>query len=371
MTLKQTKPRSGSEKSNTISPDVETSNTLKAEFYRNKDVFERQIDSVFARSWQFLADRDQLTISGTLLPVTVLPGCLNEPLLLSCDDNQEVHILSNVCTHRGSILLEESHKSSKISCRYHGRCFSLDGKFLSAPGFDGCSDFPRDSDNLPRLSTESFGKFLFASIEPEFSFEDLIHDMKRRVGWLPLEECEFDADNSRTYDIDANWALYIDNYLEGLHIPFVHPGLASILDTKDYKTELFEFGNVQIGIANDSEHSFEIPSDSPDYGRNIGAYYYWLFPNTMFNFYPWGISINIVEPQSVDRTRVRFLTYVYDRSKMNNYSPDSINVTELEDEAVVEAVQKGVRSRLYEAGRYSPKWETGVHQFHRLLTERP
>ncbi|HMP51319.1 MAG TPA: SRPBCC family protein, partial [Candidatus Melainabacteria bacterium] len=94
------------------------------------------------------------------------------------------------------------------------------------------------------------------------------------------------------------------------------------------------------------------------------------FPNTMFNFYPWGISVNVVEPLAVDRTRVRFLTYVFDRSRMGSYSPESINITEMEDEAVVEAVQKGVRSRLYKRGRYAPQWEQGVHQFHRMLTAR-
>ncbi|MGH9364254.1 MAG: SRPBCC family protein [Thermoanaerobaculia bacterium] len=51
--------------------------------------------------------------------------------------------------------------------------------------------------------------------------------------------------------------------------------------------------------------------------KRIAAYYVWLFPNTMFNFYPWGISINIVRPLSVDRTKASFLTYVWDPSRID------------------------------------------------------
>ncbi len=352
------------------SPEIEKSGTLEAKFYIEQDVYERQVEKVFASSWQFCGDLDSLDTSETILPVTLLPGCLDEPLILSRDCNDKIHVLSNVCTHRGSILIEEKRSNSKINCRYHGRCFSLGGTFLSAPGFDAACDFPSDKDNLPKLDTEYFGKFIFTSVQPEYPFRDLIQDMMDRVGWLPLEKCELDPSNSRTYFVDANWALYVDNYLEGLHIPFVHPGLAAILDTKNYKTELMKYGNLQIGIATEEDDAFVLPASSPDYGKRVAAYYYWLFPNTMFNFYPWGISINIVEPMGVDKTRIRFLTYVYDKDKMGSYSPDSINTTELEDEAVVEAVQKGMRSRLYNQGRYSPQWEVGVHQFHQLLTER-
>jgi choline monooxygenase len=101
----------------------------------------------------------------------------------------------------------------------------------------------------------------------------------------------------------------------------------------------------------------------------VAAYYWWLFPNTMFNIYPWGLSINVVRPLAVDRTRVSFIAYVWDDSKLDQGAGSSLDRVEREDEAVVEAVQKGIRSRLYNRGRYSPKRETGTHHFHRLLAE--
>ena len=97
------------------------------------------------------------------------------------------------------------------------------------------------------------------------------------------------------------------------------------------------------------------------------AQYWWIFPNLMLNFYPWGLSLNLVQPQAIDRTRVLFRSYVWDESKLGQGAGAALVRVETEDEAIVEAVQRGVRSRLYNSGRYSPSRESGVHHFHRLL----
>jgi choline monooxygenase len=89
----------------------------------------------------------------------------------------------------------------------------------------------------------------------------------------------------------------------------------------------------------------------------------------MFNFYPWGLSINIVEPITVDRCRVRYLTYVTNESKLGSGAGADLHRVETEDEAVVESVQRGIRSRYYDRGRYSPSREQGTHHFHRLIAE--
>ena len=89
----------------------------------------------------------------------------------------------------------------------------------------------------------------------------------------------------------------------------------------------------------------------------------------MFNVYPWGVSVNVVTPLAVDRTRVSFLPFVWDPSQREQGAGGGLDRVEREDEAIVEAVQRGVRSRLYDRGRYSPAREGGVHHFHRLLAE--
>ena len=79
------------------------------------------------------------------------------------------------------------------------------------------------------------------------------------------------------------------------------------------------------------------------------------------------IEQTLLENLLWNRARIKFLTYVWDRSRMGGYSIAGIDKTEREDENIVEQVQKGIASRFYKRGRYSPQWETGVHQFHTLL----
>ena len=100
--------------------------------------------------------------------------------------------------------------------------------------------------------------------------------------------------------------LYVDNYLEGFHIPFVHPELNQTLDYSGYSTEVFEGGVLQIGKASEGDVKFDLPETHPDFGQEIAAYYLWMFPNMMFNFYPWGLSLNIVIPVSSEETRVLY-----------------------------------------------------------------
>jgi choline monooxygenase len=189
------------------------------------------------------------------------------------------------------------------------------------------------------------------------------------MSWFPIEKLKYRPDLSKTYSVRAHWALYCENYLEGFHIPFVHAGLNAAIDYGNYTTELFSLSNLQLGIAKEKEDCFDLPATSPDFGKKVAAYYFWVFPNMMFNFYPWGLSINIVKPLSLSQTRVEFLTYVLDESKLNAGVGSNLDKVEQEDEEVVENVQKGIYSRFYRHGRYSVTREQGTHHFHRLIAE--
>jgi choline monooxygenase len=149
----------------------------------------------------------------------------------------------------------------------------------------------------------------------------------------------------------------------------VHAGLNAVIDYGNYTTELFGLSNLQLGIAKDDEDCFDLPPGSPDHGKKVAAYYFFVFPNMMFNFYPWGLSINIVEPNGLDQTKVRFLTYVWKEDLYNTGAGSGLDTVEFEDEEVVENVQRGVRSRFYKFGRYSVTGEQGTHHFHRMISE--
>jgi len=350
-----------------IDPDIRRARTLPAEVYRDPHWYELQRERVFARYWQALPDGRALAQPGEARPFMLLPGCLDEPLVLTRDESAQLHCLSNVCTHRGNLVVEQPGTLASLRCRYHGRRFGLDGRFVSMPGFEGVHGFPGEQDDLRPVPAVAWGPLLFVGLEPAVHFEEWLGPVRRRMDWMPLDELRFDAGGSREYEIEANWALYCDNYLEGFHIPFVHPGLARAFDHGGYQSETFSWSNLQVGIAREGDPCFEPPVSHPDHGRRVAAYYFWLFPATMLNFYPWGLSLNVVQPLAVDRTRVAFVSYVLDPSLRERGAGADLHRVEMEDEAVVEAVQRGVRSRLYDRGRYSPAREVCVHHFHRLL----
>ena len=246
--------------------------------------------------------------------------------------------------------------------------FDINGNFKSMPEFEQTKDFPRDCDNLHQFPLAEWGSFLFAGLNPSFDFEEVLKPMNERIGFLPLDQFSFDSSFSKDYLVQAHWALYCDNYLEGFHVPFVHKDLNEVLDYENYDTEIYDYFNLQVGYSSANDDCFIIPKNHVDFGKNIAAYYYWIFPNLMLNIYPWGISVNLIKPQSMSHTKIIFRSYVFDESKLNMGASGDLDKVEMEDEHVVQNVQKGLNSSFYKTGRFSPTKEKGVHQFHNLIS---
>jgi choline monooxygenase len=352
-----------------IHPDIRQAETLPAWFYNNEDIFEQTKDKIFRNTWHLLCDSDAIKIPGTAYPITLYEGFLDEPILLTRDFDDKLHCLSNVCTHRGNILVENAGVLKNIRCRYHGRMFDLSGRFKYMPECDDALNFPREEDNLSNISFGIWKNFIFTSVNPLKPLDNFLKPIDIKQEGISFEPIYFEPTLSRDYLVKCNWALYVENYLEGFHIPYVHSGLNEKLDYNNYETYVYELCNLQLGIANKGELCFKLSEISPDYGKEIAAYYWWVFPNLMLNFYPWGLSINIVKPISVNLTKISFLTYIYDETKLGQGAGAGLDRVEREDEAIVEMVQKGMKSSFYKTGRYSPKREQGVHHFHRLIAE--
>lgn len=331
-----------------VDQEIRRARTLPSEFYTDPAYFEMSKDKIFARTWQFLGRSDDFQ---SLKPQTILPSFLDEPVVL-VKTSEWLSCLTNVCTHRGKILVEEPCDADLIRCRYHGRRFLLDGSMISMPEFDGVEDFPSESDNLQRLPFAEKSGFLFASIDPADRFEVFVGDVAAHLD--DVDASGLVRTETREYEINAHWALYCENYLEGFHIPYVHHGFNAVVDYGSYTTETFRYSSLQTGY---------------DAGGEVAGMYLFIFPNSMFNFYPWGISVNIVRPVAPDKTVVEYLTYVRDESLLDKGAGKDLHGVEMEDEAVVESVQKGIRSRFYSRGRYSPTREQGTHHFHRLIAE--
>jgi choline monooxygenase len=352
----------------TIHPDISLARTPHTDLYTDPHLFELAKEKLFAPSWQFIGDTGLVPAPGDAWPFTLLENFLDEPLALVRDNAGTIRLLSNVCTHRGNIVIDGPCRVAHLRCRYHGRLFNLDGSFRSMPEFREVREFPSPADDLHTLPLIQWGKWLFTTLGST-SHGDYWEEIMQRLSWLPFDKYMLQTEFTRDFVVQANWALYCENYLEGFHIPFVHAGLNAVIDYGDYTTELFRYSSLQLGIAKDDEDCFDLPPDSPDYGKKVAAYYFFIFPNTMFNFYPWGLSVNIVKPLGLHQTKVSFLTYIADPDRYNKGAGAGLDTVELEDEAVVEAVQKGVRSRFYTHGRYSVTREQGTHHFHRLIAE--
>ena len=350
-----------------IDKNIARAKTIPSGFYTHPSCYEEAKEKIFAPSWQFICDADRVKNSQDTFPFFLLENYLQEPLLLTRDLDNQLHCLSNVCTHRGNLLVTKSCSLPQLRCKYHGRVFSLDGRFLSMPEFSEVENFPAATDNLKELELFQWGKLLFTSLQTGLPAEVFFKEMQDRMQWFPMENLQYREDLSKDYTVKANWALYCENYLEGFHIPFVHAGLNTVLDFGEYTTEIFPYASLQIGYGKKGTDCFELPADSVDYAKNIAAYYFWIFPNCMFNFYPWGLSLNIVQPVGISETKIAFRTYVLDSSKLNTGAGSGLDTVEKEDEAIVESVQAGIRSRFYSQGRYSVTREQGTHHFHSLI----
>src|SRR6478752_2423819 len=125
----------------TVDPDITKAKTIHSDFYTKPEVLELCKEKIFASSWQFIGSNELVKKTEDVYPFTLLPGYLDEPLMLTRDKDEKLHLLSNVCTHRGNILEEKPCNVPKLRCRYHGRTFSLDGKFRSMPEFKEVENF--------------------------------------------------------------------------------------------------------------------------------------------------------------------------------------------------------------------------------------
>ena len=339
-----------------VDPDIANATAPPPGLYTRADWYAHIFSRAWRSGWQWLVP--VVDESPPVVPVDMS----GEPMVFTRDETGTEHLLSNVCTHRGSLVVDEPCSVRHLRCPYHARTFDLSGRARNSPGFQD-TDFPTDRDHLPSAALAQFGPWRFGRVGAGPSFEAWTEGMTKRTGWFDWSCLVHRPSGHRVHNIDVNWALYVENYLEGLHIPFVHPTLNDVFAQGTYETELLPFGTLQTGLARDGAQAHHPPEGSPDHGLAVAAYYIWLFPGTMINLYPWGVSMNQVEPVGPTETNVHYRTWVVDDAARD---PD-IDSVEAEDQAIVRRVQRGMRSTMYRGGRYSPTEERGTHHFHRML----
>jgi choline monooxygenase len=338
--------------------------TIPAPWYVDPRVAALEGSAVFAKTWQMVGRSDDVEKPGQFI-TTNLAG---EPIVVVRGSDNILRAFYNVCRHHAAAVVTEScGQTSILRCPYHGWSYGLDGSLKGMPEFEGVKNFERQQSGLVPVKVETWEKFVFVNLEAQgASLPDFLGRLVERVA--PLDVSRLHYFDTRIYNIRCNWKVFVDNYLDGgYHVPHLHKGLNSVLDYKQYTIE------------NEDRYCLQSsPMVSSDEDAATGAtrkgdraWYFWLYPNLMINCYKGYMDTNLVVPTDTDHCRVIFDFYFADVSEdCREHNEKSVAVGDRvqdEDLGICEAVQRGLKSRAYGAGRLSVRREAGEHLFHRLL----
>lgn len=314
--------------------------------------------AVFGTTWQYIGHASRLPSPGSWLVAEVA----GEPIVVVRDLQGELRAFYNVCRHRGGPLAIEDGCGRVLKCGYHGWTYQLDGKLRGVPHWNLVELFDRDDYGLVPVRVSHWQGFLFVNLDADAPpLEEILDAIAERISPIRLDEMEF---HSRVdYEVNANWKVYVENYLEGYHVPIVHPELMQLYDFSRYQTELSEHWSLQHSPLTEEEHI---------YGAGGRAWYYCVFPNFMLNILPGRLQTNRVVPTGPESCRVEFEYFYADpeseRSRERIAEDRSFaDLVQDEDIEICEQVQRGLASRGYDRGRFSVKYEGGVYHFQNRL----
>lgn len=340
--------------------------TIPASWYFDAEIYALECARVFADSWQYVGRAEQVKAPGSFLTAEIA----GEPILVVRDEKGTLRAFHNACRHRAAqVINEPCGHAAKLRCRYHGWTYDLAGRLIGTPEFAGVEDFRKEEQGLPALAVDVHGPFVFVHQgTPRQTLAEFLAPFPELTNPMGLASLHFVE--RREYVLECNWKVFVDNYQDGgYHVNTVHPGLAGALDYAHYRTELHGMNSVQISPIK--------PSDDPTVGKvrtGTNAYYWWIFPNLMINLYQGVMDTNLVLPLGPDRCKVYFDFYFAQvaSEEARRFNADSIAVAhqvQLEDWGVCEEVQRGLKSRSYDTGRFSVRREAGGYFFHQLLAK--
>jgi choline monooxygenase len=350
-----------------FNPDLplERARTVPNTWYTDPRVLDAERTAVFGRSWQAVGRAEQVREPGSYLTANIA----GEPVLVIRGEDRELRGFFNVCRHRAAPLMTDAcGTATRLRCRYHGWTYDLAGRLRGTPEFDGVEEFAKESNGLvPVGGIAEWGPFVWVHLDPPREpIEDFLAPLP---GWVAGRGA-FDGlrfAGRKEYVLQCNWKVYVDNYLDGgYHVNTVHPGLAGVLDYKEYTTTVHGHTSLQSSPMK--------PAAGAEGKTRTGdlAAYWWVWPNFMLNHYAGVMDTNLVLPLGVDRCRVVFDFY-FAEGTGEGFIRDSLAVADqvqAEDVGICEEVQRGLNSRSYTVGRFSVKREIGGYYFHQLLGRR-
>ena len=338
--------------------------TIPALWYVDPRIADLEAQTVFTNTWQIVGRAEQVERPGQFVTATIA----GEPIVAVRGADEQLRAFYNVCRHHAAkVVTEPCGSASILHCPYHGWNYGLDGSLKGMPEFDGVKNFERKENGLVPVKAEIWEAFVFVTLDPKAqSLHDFLGGLVKRCAPLGLAKLQYF--DTRVYEIACNWKVFVENYLDGgYHVPHLHKGLSSVLDYKQYTIENEDRYCLQSSPMVVSDEDAATGSTR----KGDRAWYFWQYPNFMINCYEGYMDTNLVIPVDTDHCRVIFDFYFSDVSESRReYNAQSIAVgdrVQSEDLGICEDVQRGLKSRVYGAGRLSVRREAGEHLFHRLL----
>ena len=323
---------------------------LPVELYRGEESLRTDRAQVLRRSWQFIGHEAMVPNQGDYLAEEIGGA----PVVLVRKAEGELAAFHNVCRHRAGALVAdgEGNCGEAFTCRYHGWRYALDGRLRNATDFGNLPGFDPRQYGLFPVRVETWQGLVFVNLD--LAAAPLTEALAPLAGGEPLPG--FPLIERRSHNLACNWKTYVENYLEGYHLPMVHPEFDADVVVADYKTEVE--GQV-------------IFASAP--ARDASVYagtWAWLWPNLALNIYRHGYMIERMTAVGSEETRLDYF-YFFDPERTAELT-DMFKVSDLvttQDKQVCEEVQRNLRTGIYQGGALSPKHEQGVAWFQAQIAE--
>jgi len=344
-----------------------TNRTVPWSWYADPAVLELERERIFRRSWQYVGRADEVAEPSSY--ATARAG--HVPVVLVRDEEGTLRAFLNVCRHRGSLVCEGAGRRATLQCPYHAWTYGLDGRLVSAPRAHREGGIEAEELSLVQLRAERWGPFVFVNPDPDAgSLAELLGDIPERIAAAGIDVDALRFLERPESELEANWKLCVENFLECYHCAVAHPGFSAVVDVSpdSYLLETDGPRMSQFGPPRPEPRGRYDPAGEVERGQ-----FHLLFPNTVINVMPGrpNLSIGPIVPTAPSRT-YRFLDYFVPPDADDPWIEELLafdaQVGE-EDTRLVERVQRGVESGLLDEGRLLPESERLVAHFQALAVD--
>jgi phenylpropionate dioxygenase-like ring-hydroxylating dioxygenase large terminal subunit len=334
--------------------------TLPYGWYTDPEILRREQERIFRSAWQYAGHRGQLPEPGTFFA----GRAGRTPIVVTRARDDEVRAFVNVCRHRGFVVAEGAGKRETLQCPYHAWTYGLDGRLRSAPRSEEEPDFPREELGLVPASVGTWGPFLFVNAGPEPEpLADALGSMPAQIAELGLDVDDLVFHSRWEAELEANWKIVCENFLECYHCQVAHPAFAEVIDVSAEAYALSTDGRL-------SSQRGPVRANVRLEGELQRSQFHFLWPNLGVNIFAGhpNISIGPMVPLTPDRT-YRFLDYFFgsevDQAWIDDLMAFDTQVGN-EDRGLVEGVHRGMASGALDRGVLMGQSEQLIGHFQSL-----